>query len=208
MTVIAAYMSNGIAVVHGYVDMSIIIEYGYECGVCFSTERDMPEDNVTSVRLEYVTEDKFEVSISGLDPDTLYYCAPYYCVGELVFYGEVVEISNNTGIMGLSGWGVSGTNNDWGDASPDSPMMSLGDICVAYEVDFNQESNRFKIRYGDNRDSNYGATIERTRIAADSSIAMTVNGYDIYIDDGIYDIWSAIEKEVLNVVYAGTPPEL
>lgn len=205
-----AYVTDAIATVYGSVNTDLMQQYDYHFGLKFSSDSNPAANGQYVESLEMINEYEFVANVSGLQPDTQYFVVPYYGKGSLILYGDVVACSQNVLEDGsVSRWGVAGTHNDWGDTGiPDTPMYQVGNLYVAYGVEFNQVENRFKIRADSEWINNYGAVYSGYYVSDTSPVELRSNGYDIYIEPGTYDIWFNQQTPALYVTAPGVAPVL
>lgn len=100
-------------------------------------------------------------------------------LGAIEFTGEVPVVT---------GWGIAGDLNAWGETADDIPLKQYEDgLFVAYEVEF--PDGEFKIRKNNDwSEGNYGMVNESV-MEANHAYDVCAEGADMYVSAGIYDIW-------------------
>ena len=104
-------------------------------------------------------------------------------------------------------WGLCGDHNAWGD-SPDMPMQKIGNMYVAYGVNFPNASNYFKVRADNSWERNFGTPQDGVVVAVGSSVGLCPDGLSMYISEGTYDIWFNQQTPALYVTAPGVAPVL
>ena len=104
-------------------------------------------------------------------------------------------------------WGLCGDHNAWGD-SPDMPMQKIGNMYVAYGVNFPNASNYFKVRADNSWERNFGTPQDGVVVAVGSSVMLSPDGYSLFVSEGTYDIWLNPQTPMLYVMAPGVIPVL
>ena len=100
-------------------------------------------------------------------------------LGAIEFTGEIPVVT---------GWGITGDINSWGETSEDVALKQYEDgLFVAYEVEF--PDGEFKIRKNNDwNEGNYGMVYESV-MEANHAYDVCADGANMYVSAGIYDIW-------------------